>query len=221
MRRIAALIASLALLAPALATPATAQPGHDAEASPYAELLGRQIKALSEEEVRGLLEGEGMGLALAAELNGYPGPKHLLELAEGLELTAGQRSAVDAIRRRMQEEARRLGALLVRAEQELDEAFASGGIGRAALRERVLEAARLRGELRAAHLEAHLFATEVLEPVQLERYRELRGYGGSASIPDGGEGRRGGGPEGTPESRHGPRDAPEQGHHGGHPDHGG
>ena len=34
-----------------------------------------------------------MGLALAAELNGYPGPSHVLELADKLELSAEQRAA--------------------------------------------------------------------------------------------------------------------------------
>ena len=33
-----------------------------------------------------LRAGRGMGLALAAELNGYPGPAHVLELADKLDL---------------------------------------------------------------------------------------------------------------------------------------
>ena len=35
-----------------------------------------------------------MGLALAGELNGYPGPKHVLELAAELDLSEDQRRAV-------------------------------------------------------------------------------------------------------------------------------
>ena len=50
-------------------------------ASPYVGLEAREIKALSEEQRQELLDGHGMGLALAAELNHYPGPKHVLELA--------------------------------------------------------------------------------------------------------------------------------------------
>src|SRR5262245_46650234 len=43
-------------------------------ASPYAGQEQRAIKALSDEEIRDLLEARGMGLAKAAELNPYPGP---------------------------------------------------------------------------------------------------------------------------------------------------
>jgi hypothetical protein len=61
--------------------------------SPYAGQEGRPIKALSETEMRDLAEGRGMGLAKAAELNSYPGPLHVLELADRLELSEAQRAA--------------------------------------------------------------------------------------------------------------------------------
>ena len=41
--------------------------------TPYAGMQSRPIKALSEQQVADLQAGRGMGLALAAELNGYPG----------------------------------------------------------------------------------------------------------------------------------------------------
>src|SRR4051812_36526408 len=47
---------------------------------PYAGLEQRPIKALSQQQADDLRTGRGMGLALAAELNGYPGPSHVLEL---------------------------------------------------------------------------------------------------------------------------------------------
>jgi hypothetical protein len=50
--------------------------------APYAGHQERPIKALAPEEVAGLLGGEGMGYALAAELNHYPGPRHVLDLAD-------------------------------------------------------------------------------------------------------------------------------------------
>jgi hypothetical protein len=37
-------------------------------------MQSRPIKALSDQQVSDLRAGRGMGLALAAELNGYPGP---------------------------------------------------------------------------------------------------------------------------------------------------
>jgi hypothetical protein len=58
-------------------------------ASPYA---GQQqsVKALSDEEMSTLLSGQGSGFAKPAELNGYPGPAHVLELAGPLGLDAPQ-----------------------------------------------------------------------------------------------------------------------------------
>ena len=55
--------------------------------TPYAGQQTRPIKALSDQQVADLIAGRGIGLALAAELNGYPGPSHLLELADRLDLS--------------------------------------------------------------------------------------------------------------------------------------
>jgi hypothetical protein len=62
-----------------------------AQHQPYAGLQARPIKALSEQQVADLRAGRGMGLALAAELNGYPGPLHVLELSKELDLGQSQR----------------------------------------------------------------------------------------------------------------------------------
>jgi hypothetical protein len=48
----------------------------------------RPIKALSAEQIADLKAGQGLSLALAAELNGYPGPRHVLELGKQLGETA-------------------------------------------------------------------------------------------------------------------------------------
>ena len=64
--------------------------------TPYAGMEARPIKALSEQQVADLKAGRGMGLALVAELNGYPGPSHLLELADQLGLSDAERNAVRA-----------------------------------------------------------------------------------------------------------------------------
>jgi hypothetical protein len=68
--------------------------------TPYAGMQSRQIKALSDQQIADLRAGRGMGLALAAELNGYPGPSHVLELADQLGLSPEQRSKVQEISRR-------------------------------------------------------------------------------------------------------------------------
>jgi parvulin-like peptidyl-prolyl isomerase len=88
--------------------------------SPYSGMQTRPIKALSDQQVADLKAGRGMGLALAAELNGYPGPAHLLELADKLELTAEQRARAQELFESMRQEALPLGARLIQQEAELD-----------------------------------------------------------------------------------------------------
>ncbi len=51
--------------------------GNAAAQSPYAGMQARPIKALSAEQIADLKAGRGLSLALAAELNGYPGPRHV------------------------------------------------------------------------------------------------------------------------------------------------
>src|ERR1700758_1901020 len=82
----------------------------DATESPYAGQHSRPIKTLSEEDISALRKGEGMGIAKAAELNGYPGPLHVLALAQDLHLTENQVVQVTAIRNSMRAAAARLGA---------------------------------------------------------------------------------------------------------------
>jgi Spy/CpxP family protein refolding chaperone len=147
-----------------------------ASPSPYAGQETRDIKALSSSEVADLLAGRGMGLAKAGELNGYPGPAHVLELSEGLELTAEQRRAVDEIHAHMTAAAKPLGAEIVRREHDLDDLFADGGITEPEMRAETAAIAELDGRLRAVHLAAHLATKAVLTPTQIARYEQLRGY---------------------------------------------
>ena len=172
----------------ALATPALAQ------TSPYAGEAPRAIKALAEEDVANLLAGAGMGFARAAELNGVPGPRHALDMAADLHLSDPQRARLEEVFTRMQAAARRLGAEIVERERQLDHAFASGGLDADEVADRSIELGRLYGELRAVHLAAHLETTAALEPHQVRRYVELRGYG--ATHPDG-AGHHGGHTEGA------------------------
>ncbi|MFO7853634.1 MAG: Spy/CpxP family protein refolding chaperone [Paracoccaceae bacterium] len=151
--------------------------GAAAAASPYSGEEGRTIASLSEADVAALLAGEGHGFALPAELNGWPGPAHLLDLAEPLALTAEQVAAVETIFGAMRAEAKRLGADYVAAERALDAAFAEREIDSARLAALTAEAGRLRAELRRVHLEAHLAARPLLTRHQIHEYDRLRGYG--------------------------------------------
>jgi Spy/CpxP family protein refolding chaperone len=183
-------LAFAALLA--AASPAAAQP------SPYAGHTERDIKALSSEQIDDLLHGRGMGLALAAELNGYPGPKHVLELAAELGLSDEQRAAVARVHDDMQSEAVELGRRTIDAERRLDALFAGGEASSEALRAALEELGDLQAALRHAHLDAHLATKALLTEAQVRRYDELRGY------VDGGHGRH---------------DPARHGGHGGHPGH--
>jgi len=152
--------------------------GHEGHhgAGTYAGQHSRDIKALSEEEVRGYLDGAGMGFAKAAELNGYPGPMHTLEHADALSLSGAQRAAIDALMKRHKAEVRALGADVVRIERELDRLFASRGASGRAIDAKVAEAASAQAKVRASHLNAHLDTAALLTAEQRERYDKLRGY---------------------------------------------
>ena len=147
----------------------------------YAGEERRGIKSLSPAEVEGLLQGHGMGLAKAAELNHHPGPRHVLELAEQLKLSPDQRAATKIAFNRMRREAVRLGALIVAKESELDDGFARGEMEEGRLRKLTGEIAALQGRLRAAHLSAHLDMRRILTPGQIKQYDALRGYGADGS----------------------------------------
>ena len=144
----------------------------------YAGEERRGIKSLSAAEVEELLNGHGMGLAKAAELNHYPGPRHVLELAAELQLTPRQRAQTQAAFERMRGVAVQLGRRIVERERELDSLFAESKIDAGSLQAATAEIARLQGALRAAHLSAHLEMRRLLSPQQIAKYDELRGYTG-------------------------------------------
>lgn len=148
-----------------------------AETTPYAGQQTRAVASLSVQDVDDLLAGRGWGFAKPAELNGYPGPSHVLALAGELGLSAEQTGQVQTIFDAMQVRAQVLGADYVAAEAALDESFASGAITPADLTDLTAQAAEIAAELRAAHLAAHLETLPVLTRHQIMTYNTLRGYG--------------------------------------------
>lgn len=149
---------------------------HRREATPYAAMIARDIKGLSAEQVADLRAGRGMGLALSAELNGYPGPVHVIEHAAALNLSPEQRRRTEDLVGSMKAEAIPIGVRLIEAEATLDRDFREGAFTPAALNVAVTRIATLQGDLRAAHLRYHLAMVELLTPVQVARYNQLRGY---------------------------------------------
>jgi hypothetical protein len=144
--------------------------------TPYAGQEKRLVKTLADEERQALLGGQGMGLAKAAELNHYPGPRHVLDLAAQLQLSTAQRAETQQIYDRMHREAVRLGTLIVDKEQELDQLFAIQAVNLDTLRSLTRQIAQLQGELRLVHLQAHVEMKQLLSREQIERYDALRGY---------------------------------------------
>jgi hypothetical protein len=111
---------------------------------------------LSQEEIDGLLAGEGMGYARSAELNGYPGPRHVLDMTE-LQLSSEQTASITTIFDDMKREAVTLGQEIVDAETVLGQSFSDK-------------------KITEASLQAHLAVTPLLSEEQLAQYQVLRGY---------------------------------------------
>ncbi len=161
-----------------LATGVVADRATATQESPYVGMTQRPVKALSENQIEDYLSGRGMGFALAAELNGYPGPMHVLELAGELQLTDEQLAAVQMVFDRMLGEAVELGERIVAAERELDRLFADGEIDAERLSASTEAVGLLNGKLRGVHLAAHLATVDILSEHQRHQYMMARGYDG-------------------------------------------
>jgi len=177
----------LALLVCALIVPAVVSAqshGH----SPYAGLETRAIKSLSETDLEDLRRGAGWGLALAAELNGVPGPAHVLELRAELGLSDSQIVEITSVFEAMQREAQAAGARFIEAEAAIEAAFRAGDLAPDHLRSLILAAAEARADLRFVHLARHLETPPLLTADQIARYNDLRGYGAASpcdAVPEG------------------------------------
>ena len=159
------------------AVSALAQHNHGGHApSPYAGEQDREIPSLSAEDIAEIERGAGWGMAKPAELNGVPGPAHLLELKDAIPLSTEQVAAIEAAFDRMRDRAIEAGGAFIAAERALDASFKEGGPDPRRLEALVADAAQKRAALRLAHLSAHLEMKAILSPEQIERYNILRGY---------------------------------------------
>ena len=164
MRFVVATVAVVVLTGPAMSQ------------QPYAGLQNRPIKTLSEQQIADLNAGRGMGLALAAELNGYPGPIHAIELADQLHLSSDQINKLNQLFEAMKAETIPLGTSLIAQERQLNDSFADRTVTLASLQSSTKEIGTTQAALRAAHLIYHLSTVDILSPEQVARYNELRGY---------------------------------------------
>ncbi len=148
----------------------------------------REIKSLSNDDIKELRAGAGWGLAKAAELNGLPGPKHILEMKKEIELTAEQERTVVALYNDMHKEAIALGHKLIEYEKELNSRFAQRNIDEKVLDQLLTNISETYKSLRYTHLSAHLKTPGILTEAQIKKYNKLRGYSSDdpcANIPEG------------------------------------
>lgn len=163
------------LVASLLSLPAAANEEH-VHSSPYAGQQMREIKSLSPDDIAELEGGGGWGLAKAAELNGMPGPSHVLKMKRELGLTPDQEALTRSILETMRHEAVAEGKRLMEAETFLEIGFRERSLDRDSLQDRLRQIELSRSKLRYIHLAAHLEMFRVLEEAQIKRYNELRGY---------------------------------------------
>ena len=169
------------------ATAADSSHSHD-HGSAYAGQEQRRIKSLSPDDLAELKRGGGWGLAKAAELNGVPGPAHLLEMKDAIHLSPDQIKAIEAVFESMRVAAVAEGKTLIALETRLEDAFRDRSIDDASLQAMLRDIADSRMRLRHIHLSAHLKTPALLREQQIAHYNALRGYGNNdpcLSVPEG------------------------------------
>lgn len=156
--------------------------------SKYAGQEKRAIKSLSPDDIQQLKQGKGWGLAKAAELNGMPGPAHVLEMKDKISLSEQQTEQIQALFNEMKSQAMPLGNKLIKLEKKLNDSFANRTIDEPVLKKQLNEIAQVRSELRYVHLVTHLKTPAILTKHQVMQYNQLRGYNSGdpcKNIPEG------------------------------------
>ncbi len=168
-----------------------ADSGHAHKSKPESKYAGQEaqeIKSLSPDDLVELRRGGGWGLAKAAELNGMPGPAHLLELKDEIPLDPDQVTLITELFQTMKAQAIVQGEKMIGLERQLEELFKRGTITDAELRSSLAAIAETRRELRYIHLATHLKTPTILSADQIKTYNALRGYSAAApcaNVPKG------------------------------------
>ena len=160
----------------------------NAKHSKYSGQETRAIKSLSQEDIVELERGGGWGMALVAELNGIPGPVHLLELKNEIGLTNDQLNEIQTLHDEMKKQAIEAGNQLIALERELEERFQSKLPTDSELKTMLHEIGKTRAQLRFIHLSTHLKTPHILSRQQIQTYNKMRGYSSADpcdNIPDG------------------------------------
>jgi Spy/CpxP family protein refolding chaperone len=145
--------------------------------SAYVSLLDTEIRGLDQDTIEGYLTGKGLGQALPAELNGYPGPRHTIDMAEELELTEEQLAQVQALFDDMQTAVIPLGEKYLESVAELELTFREGTITDQYLQSQLEKITATEAQMRYVHLSTHLATIDILSHDQIMQYNMMRGYG--------------------------------------------
>ncbi len=146
--------------------------------STYSDQEHRKLKAFSDNETNGYLNGKGMGFAKPAELNSYPGPRHVLDLSKKLNLSISQINETEALFNNMQKKAKEFGKILIDKEIEIENLFLNNIATPEVLDTLLIEAANIKAKIRFAHLVAHIQQKSLLSNHQIQEYNKIRGYTG-------------------------------------------
>jgi Spy/CpxP family protein refolding chaperone len=143
---------------------------------------GAMLSGISESEKEALLTGSGLGAGMIAMMNGYPGPKHVLEMGDELELSAEQREEIGTIFAERKASFVKMGQELVEKDEELTAMFESGSVDTEEVEKKAREIGDLQGKLRAGHLNAHVLTWEALTPAQREKLASMQGMHGGEGM---------------------------------------
>jgi len=167
---------SIGILLLAMTSASVAATSQHTLQSEYAGQEKRTIKSLSEDDIQQLNTGKGWGLAKAAELNGMPGPAHVLQMKNEIALTPEQEQQVRTLFNQMKSRAIPLGKQLIELERKLNQSFADRAISEQQLKAQLDAIADVYSRLRYVHLVTHLKTPALLSPQQVTLYNRLRGY---------------------------------------------
>ena len=140
-------------------------------------MLDSEIRRLDQDTIEGYLTRKGLGQALPAELNGYPSPRHTIDMDEELELTEKQLAQVQALFDDMQSTVIPLGEKYLEYVAELELIFREGTITDEYLQSHLEKITGIEAQMRYVHLSTHLATIDILSHDQIMQYNMMRGYG--------------------------------------------
>lgn len=136
---------------------------------------GGAIRSLPGRDIVALAGGEGGGLAKIADLNGYPGPRHVLDMDAHLNLTTRQREQLRQVMSTMEADAKEVATRYLSALAQLEEDTRQGSLSGDQFLKRYRAVEALRTELGAVHLITHFKTKDLLTPAQVATYYKPQG----------------------------------------------